>query len=85
MGGREGRSSTRTDSSRLPFDLRPFVPSSVTILEAVLTFLIDSYRSIYLCALELIIFGALAVVIGAVEEVRPSPSELLNSRSLSLR
>ncbi|KAL7411101.1 hypothetical protein BDY24DRAFT_417439 [Mrakia frigida] len=50
---------------------------AVTILEAVLTFLIDSYRSIYLCAFELVIFGALALVIGAVEEIQDAITTVL--------
>jgi len=60
----------------------PFI--SVTILEAVLTFLIDSYRSMYLCALELVVFGSLAIVIGAVEEARPTLLSVLPSLFTSL-
>jgi hypothetical protein len=52
---------------------------SVTVLEAVLTFLIDSYRSIYMCALELLVFGALALIIGAVEEIQQAMTKLFSS------
>lgn len=56
-----------------------FLFRSVTVLEAVLTFLIDSYRSIYMCALELLVFGALALIIGAVEEIQAAMTKLFAS------
>jgi hypothetical protein len=38
-------------------------------VQNVLDFLIDTFRSVYLCCLELLVFGALALLIAAVEEV----------------
>lgn len=43
---------------------------SLTIMEAVINFIIDLYRSIFLCFLELIVRAGLAVIAAAVEEVR---------------
>lgn len=42
---------------------------SLTIVEAIIEFVIDIYRSTFLCFLELIIRGGLALLIGAVQEV----------------
>lgn len=44
----------------------------IVVLEAIVKFLIDTLRSSYLCCLELVVFGGLASIIGAVEEVRIS-------------
>lgn len=40
-------------------------------MEAIIEFIIDIYRSTFLCFLELIIRGGLALLIGAVQEVSP--------------
>jgi hypothetical protein len=45
---------------------------SLTVVEAIILFMIDTYRSTFLCFLELVIRGALAVLIGAVQTVGPS-------------
>jgi hypothetical protein len=42
---------------------------SLTVMEAVINFLIDIYRSTFFCFLELIVRGTLSVLIGAVQEV----------------
>ncbi|KAH6913878.1 plasma membrane fusion protein PRM1 [Coprinopsis sp. MPI-PUGE-AT-0042] len=42
---------------------------SLTIMEAVINFIIDLYRSIFLCFLELIVRAGLAVITAAVEEI----------------
>ena len=42
---------------------------SLTVMEAVINFLVDIYRSTFLCFIELIVRGTLAVLIGAVQEV----------------
>jgi hypothetical protein len=42
---------------------------SLTVMEAVINFIIDLYRSIFLCFLELVVRGGLAILIGAVDEV----------------
>jgi hypothetical protein len=43
--------------------------TSLTIMEAVINFVIDLYRSTLLCFLELVVQGGLSVLIGAVQEV----------------
>lgn len=66
-------------SCRRTLTLPPFhpLPNSITIIQEVLKFLIDTFRSTYMCCLELVIFGALAILIGAIEEVcRPSRATL---------
>lgn len=42
---------------------------ALTILEGVLNFVIDIYRSTFFCFLELVVQGGLSVLIGAVNEV----------------
>ncbi|KAK7031416.1 plasma membrane fusion protein PRM1 [Favolaschia claudopus] len=42
---------------------------ALTIMEVVINFLIDIYRSTFLCFLELVIRGGLAILIGAVQEL----------------
>jgi hypothetical protein len=42
---------------------------ALTIMEAIINFIIDIYRSTFLCFLELVIRGGLAILIGAVQEV----------------
>ena len=42
---------------------------SLTVMEAIINFVIDIYRSTFLCFLELIVQGGLAILIGAVQEV----------------
>jgi hypothetical protein len=43
--------------------------SSLTATEALIEFIIDMYRSTFLCLLELVVRGGLAVVIAAVADV----------------
>ncbi|KAF9567948.1 hypothetical protein CPC08DRAFT_702777 [Agrocybe pediades] len=42
---------------------------SLTVMEAVINFIIDLYRSTFLCFVELVVKGALALVVAAVEEL----------------
>ena len=42
---------------------------SLTVMEAIINFLIDIYRSTFLCFLDLIVTGGLALLISAVQEV----------------
>ena len=42
---------------------------ALTILQAVINFVIDIYRSTFFCFLELVVRGGLAILIGAVQEV----------------
>lgn len=51
-------------------DARAALILSLTVMEAIINFLIDIYRSTFLCFLELIVGGALALLIAAVQEVR---------------
>ena len=43
---------------------------ALTCMEAIINFLIDLYRSTFLCFLELVVVGGLGLLIGAVQEVR---------------
>jgi len=42
---------------------------ALTVMEAVINFIVDIYRSTFLCFLELVVRGGLAILIGAVQEV----------------
>jgi len=50
-------------------DARAALILALTVMEAIINFLIDIYRSTFLCFLELIVGGALALLIAAVQEV----------------
>ncbi|TFK53705.1 hypothetical protein OE88DRAFT_1696764 [Heliocybe sulcata] len=54
---------------------------SLTVMEAIINFLIDIYRSTFLCFLELILRGALSVLIAAVQDI----SNFIESTLSSLR
>ena len=43
---------------------------SITVVEAVIDFFVDTYRSTFLCFLELVVQAGLAVLAAAVAEVR---------------
>jgi hypothetical protein len=47
---------------------------ALTILEGVINFAIDIYRSTFFCFLELVVRGGLNLIIGAVQEVSHSHS-----------
>lgn len=42
---------------------------ALTIMEAIINFIIDIYRSTFLCFVELVVRGGLSILIGAVQEV----------------
>ena len=42
---------------------------ALTVMEAIINFIIDTYRSTFLCFLELVVRGGLAILISAVQEV----------------
>lgn len=42
---------------------------ALTVMEAIINFIVDIYRSTFLCFLELVVRGALSILIGAVQEV----------------
>lgn len=48
----------------------------VTVIEKVTDFIVDTYRSLLLCTIELVVRGTLEVVIGAVQTVRFAIYEL---------
>ena len=52
---------------------------SLTAMEAIINFLVDIYRSTFLCFLELIIRGTLSLLISAVQEVVPPSDSVLPS------
>jgi hypothetical protein len=51
---------------------------ALTVMEAVMNFVVDTYRSTFLCFLELAVRGGLSLIIGATQEVR-----LIHLRPLS--
>jgi hypothetical protein len=42
---------------------------SLTVMEAIINFIVDTYRSTFLCFVELVVRGGLAILISAVQEV----------------
>ncbi|KAI0663471.1 hypothetical protein C8Q70DRAFT_950033 [Cubamyces menziesii] len=42
---------------------------ALTVMEAIINFIIDTYRSTFLCFLELVVRGGLSILIGAVDEL----------------
>ncbi|KAI9463204.1 hypothetical protein BJY52DRAFT_1253680 [Lactarius psammicola] len=54
---------------------------ALTVMEAVINFLVDIYRSTFLCFLELIVRGGLSLIIGATQEI----NTLLTNTFSSLR
>ncbi|KAJ7646929.1 plasma membrane fusion protein PRM1 [Roridomyces roridus] len=42
---------------------------ALTVMEAIINFIVDTYRSTFLCFLELVIQGGLAILAGAVQEL----------------
>lgn len=49
---------------------RVTLTTALTIMEAIINFIIDIYRSTFLCFLELVVRGGISIMIGAVNEVR---------------
>lgn len=49
--------------------IRYFPDDSLTIIEKVIGFMIDTYRSLLMCTIEFVVRGTLAVVIGVVQAV----------------
>ncbi|KIK09980.1 hypothetical protein K443DRAFT_671297 [Laccaria amethystina LaAM-08-1] len=54
---------------------------SLTAMEAIINFIIDTYRSTFFCFLELVVTGGLAILISAVQEI----NTVLQSVTSSLR
>ncbi|EIW63269.1 pheromone-regulated protein PRM1 [Trametes versicolor FP-101664 SS1] len=51
---------------------------ALTIMEAIINFIIDTYRSTFLCFLELVVRGGLSILIGAVDELNSFVTSTLN-------
>lgn len=54
---------------------RLVLTTSLTIVEAIINFVVDIYRSTLLCFLELVVRGGLSILISAVQEVSHQPQE----------
>ena len=54
---------------------------TLTVMEGIINFLVDIYRSTFLCFLELIVRGALSILISATQEVRRLHRSSFSSRS----
>lgn len=66
-------------------DARAALILSLTVMEAIINFLIDIYRSTFLCFLELIVGGALALLIAAVQEITSFLQSTLTSTVSGLK
>ncbi|KAJ1309931.1 hypothetical protein OPQ81_006690 [Rhizoctonia solani] len=58
---------------------------SLTALQGILEFVIDMYRSIFLCFLELVVRGGLAIIIGALTEITNFLQNAVNGLKSSIQ
>lgn len=58
---------------------------TLTVMEAIINFIVDMYRSTFLCFLELVVRGALGILIGAVDEVSQASRIRIRYTHLLLR
>ncbi|KAF9264118.1 hypothetical protein L218DRAFT_863771 [Marasmius fiardii PR-910] len=58
---------------------------SLTVMEAIINFIVDLYRSTFLCFLELVIRGGLAIIIGAVKEFGDLIQSVANGLASSIQ
>lgn len=66
-------------SSKLAGFTQGAFPYSLTALEGIIEFIIDIYRSTFLCFLELAVRGTLSVLIGATQEFSSFVTSSLDS------
>ncbi|AAW44262.2 plasma membrane fusion-related protein, putative [Cryptococcus deneoformans JEC21] len=52
---------------------------AITIIEAVVNFIVDTYRSLLLCTIELAVRGTLEILISAVQTISDAVTDTLNS------
>lgn len=52
---------------------------AITIIEAVVNFIVDTYRSMLLCTIELAVRGTLEILISAVQNISDGITDTLNS------
>jgi hypothetical protein len=55
---------------------------SLTVMEAIINFLVDIYRSTFLCFVELVVRGGLSLLITAVQDVSLTAWSILTSSKL---
>ncbi|KAL5524036.1 hypothetical protein ACEPAG_8209 [Sanghuangporus baumii] len=58
---------------------------SLTIVEAIINFVIDIYRSTFLCFVELVVRGGLSILIGAVQEINDFLSSTFSTIRTSIQ
>ncbi|KAI0264365.1 hypothetical protein BC834DRAFT_882703 [Gloeopeniophorella convolvens] len=58
---------------------------ALTVMEAIINFLVDIYRSTFLCFLELIVRGGLSLIIGATQEINSFLTNTFNSLRTSIQ
>ncbi|THH13147.1 hypothetical protein EW146_g7040 [Bondarzewia mesenterica] len=58
---------------------------ALTIMETIINFIVDIYRSTFLCFLELIVRGALSILIGATQEISNLITNTFNSLRTSIQ
>ncbi|BEJ15493.1 hypothetical protein CspHIS471_0500980 [Cutaneotrichosporon sp. HIS471] len=57
----------------------------ITIIEVVLNFIVDTYRSLLLCTIQLVVQGSLELLISAVQTISDSVTSSLNSIRSSIQ
>ncbi|KDQ12047.1 hypothetical protein BOTBODRAFT_57109 [Botryobasidium botryosum FD-172 SS1] len=57
----------------------------LTIVETIIEFVVDTYRSTFLCFLELVVRGGLAIIIGAVQEISTAVTSSINAIRSSIQ
>ncbi|KAH9485549.1 Plasma membrane fusion protein PRM1 [Psilocybe cubensis] len=58
---------------------------ALTVMEAIINFIVDIYRSTFLCFLELVVRGGLAILIGAVNELNDLIGTVTNGLRTSIQ
>ncbi|KAI0303569.1 hypothetical protein B0F90DRAFT_1626461 [Multifurca ochricompacta] len=58
---------------------------SLTVMEAIINFVVDIYRSTFLCFLELIVRGGLSLIIGATQEINTFLTNTFSSLRTSIQ
>lgn len=58
---------------------------ALTVMEAIINFLVDIYRSTFLCFLELVVRGGLSLIIGATQEINTFLTNTFSSLRTSIQ
>ncbi|KAI0255147.1 hypothetical protein BJV78DRAFT_1279742 [Lactifluus subvellereus] len=58
---------------------------ALTVMEAIINFIVDTYRSTFLCFMELAVRGGLSLIIGATQEINTLLTNTFNSLRTSIQ